>query len=144
MNVLVTVGRVLSVRMLWIDLYRKAIRLQFLIIYQLGKEKMSNQEAVLYKADICSARLERIFKRERPVVVVHLAAQINVRESTNNPMFDASVNIIGTINLLQLAVKYGVRKVVFASSGGAVYGEQRQFPVFGISSQLSPVPLWYQ
>ena len=44
-------------------------------------------------------------------------------------MFDASVNIIGTINLLQLAVKYGVRKVVFASSGGAVYGEQRQFPV---------------
>lgn len=94
-----------------------------------GKRKNVNQEAVLYKADICSARLERIFKRERPAVVVHLAAQINVRESTSNPMFDASVNIIGTINLLQLAVKYGVRKVVFASSGGAVYGEQRQFPV---------------
>ena len=94
-----------------------------------GKRKNVNREAVLYKADICGARLERIFKRERPVVIVHLAAQINVRESTDNPMFDANVNIIGTINLLQLAVKYGVKKVVFASSGGAVYGEQRQFPV---------------
>ena len=93
-----------------------------------GKRKNVNREVVLYKADICSTRLDRLFKRERPVVIVHLAAQINVRESTDNPMFDANVNIIGTINLLQLAVKYGVQKVVFASSGGAVYGEQRQFP----------------
>ena len=94
-----------------------------------GKRKNVNREVVFYKADICSTRLERLFKRERPVVIVHLAAQINIRESTDNPMFDANVNIIGTINLLQLAVKYGVQKVVFASSGGAVYGEQRQFPV---------------
>ncbi|MDA0738048.1 MAG: GDP-mannose 4,6-dehydratase [Nitrospirae bacterium] len=93
-----------------------------------GKRKNVNREAVLYKHDICSSRLDRIFKREHPVVIVHLAAQMNVRRSTEDPMFDANVNILGTINLLQLAVKYGVRKVVFASSGGAVYGEQHQFP----------------
>jgi len=93
-----------------------------------GKRRNVNREAVLYKSDIGSARIERIFKRERPVVIVHLAAQINVRQSTEDPMFDANVNIVGTINVLQLAVKYGVRKFVFASSGGAVYGEQNQFP----------------
>ena len=93
-----------------------------------GKRKNVNREAVLYKSDIGSSRLDRIFKRERPVTIIHLAAQINVRQSTENPMFDANVNILGTINLLQLAVTYGVRKVVFASSGGAVYGEQQQFP----------------
>ena len=87
-----------------------------------GKRKNVNREAVLYKADICSTRLERVFKRERPAVIVHLAAQINVRKSTEDPMFDTNVNVVGTINLLQLAVKYGVRKIVFASSGGAVYG----------------------
>ena len=93
-----------------------------------GKKKNVNCEAVFYKSDICSKRLERIFKRERPAVLVHLAAQINVRKSTEDPMFDTNVNVIGTINLLQLAVKYGVRKFVFASSGGAVYGEQHRFP----------------
>jgi len=93
-----------------------------------GKRKNVNREAVLYKTDIRGSRLDRIFKRERPVVIVHLAAQMNVRRSTEDPMFDANVNILGTINLLQLSVKYGVRKVVFASSGGAVYGEQHQFP----------------
>ena len=93
-----------------------------------GKRKNVNREAVLYKTNICSSRLDRIFKRERPVVIVHLAAQVNVRRSTEDPMFDANVNILGTINLLQLSVKYGVRKIVFASSGGAVYGEQNQFP----------------
>jgi UDP-glucose 4-epimerase len=93
-----------------------------------GKRKNVNREAVLYKTDICGSRLDRIFKRERPVVIVHLAAQMNVRRSTEDPMFDANVNILGTINLLQLSVKYGVRKIVFASSGGAVYGKQNQFP----------------
>ena len=94
-----------------------------------GKRKNVNREAVLYKADICGTRLERVFKRERPAVIVHLAAQINVRKSTEDPMFDTNVNVVGTVNLLQLAVKYGVQKIVFASSGGAVYGEQYQFPV---------------
>ena len=93
-----------------------------------GKRKQLNKKAVLYKMDIRSKRIERVFRKERPLTVVHLAAQMNVRHSTENPGFDADVNILGMLNLLEHAVKNGVRKVSFASSGGAVYGEQEVFP----------------
>ena len=93
-----------------------------------GKRKQVNKKAVLYKIDIRSKRIERVFRKERPLTVVHLAAQMNVRHSTENPEFDADVNILGTLNLLEHAVNNGVRKVSFASSGGAVYGEQEVFP----------------
>jgi UDP-glucose 4-epimerase len=93
-----------------------------------GKGKQVNKKAQLYKMDIRSKRVERVFRKERPVVMVHLAAQMNVRYSTEAPGFDADVNILGTLNLLEHAVKQGVRKVSFASSGGAVYGEQEVFP----------------
>lgn len=93
-----------------------------------GKRKNVHREAAFYKGDIGSARLERVLKKERPVVIVHMAAQMNVRRSTEDPVFDADVNILGTLHLLELAVAYGTRKIVFASSGGAVYGEQQMFP----------------
>ncbi len=93
-----------------------------------GKRKQLNKKAVLYKMDIRSKRIERVFRKERPLTVVHLAAQMNVRLSTEDPGFDADVNILGTLNLLEHAVKQGVRKVSFASSGGAIYGEQEVFP----------------
>ncbi len=93
-----------------------------------GKRKQVHKQAVFYKMDIRSSRIERVFRKERPLTMVHLAAQMNVRYSTENPGFDADVNIIGTLNLLEHAVKHGVRKVSFASSGGAVYGEQEIFP----------------
>lgn len=93
-----------------------------------GKKRNVNRDAVFYKMDISSARVDRVFRNERPVVLVHMAAQMNVRRSTEDPRFDAQVNILGTINLLEHAVKHGVRKVVFASSGGTVYGEQEAFP----------------
>ena len=93
-----------------------------------GKRKQVNKKATFYKMDIRSKRVERVFRKERPLAVVHLAAQMNVRLSTENPGFDADVNILGTLNLLEHAVKNGVRKVSFASSGGAVYGEQEVFP----------------
>jgi UDP-glucose 4-epimerase len=93
-----------------------------------GKRKQVNKKAQFYKMDIRSKRIERVFRKERPLIVVHLAAQMNVRLSTEDPVFDAEVNILGTINLLEHAVKNGVRKVSFASSGGAVYGEQEVFP----------------
>ena len=93
-----------------------------------GKRKQVNKKAQLYKMDIRSKRIERVFRKERPLIVVHLAAQMNVRLSTEDPVFDAEVNILGTINLLEHAMKHGVRKVSFASSGGAVYGEQEVFP----------------
>ena len=93
-----------------------------------GKRKQVNKKAQFYKMDIRSKRIERVFRKERPLVMVHLAAQMNVRLSTEDPLFDAEVNILGTLNLLEHAVKQGVRKVSFASSGGAVYGEQEVFP----------------
>ncbi len=93
-----------------------------------GKRKQVNKKATFYKMDIRSKRVERVFKNERPLILVHLAAQMNVRYSTENPAFDADVNILGTLNLLEHAVKNGVRKVSFASSGGAIYGEQEVFP----------------
>lgn len=93
-----------------------------------GKRKNVNKKAVFYKLDIQSKGIDRVFRKERPLLLVHLAAQMNVRHSTENPVFDAQVNILGTINLLEHAVRHGVRKVSFASSGGAIYGEQEVFP----------------
>lgn len=93
-----------------------------------GKRKHVNKKAVFYKMDIQSKRVDRVLRNERPRILIHLAAQMNVRHSTEDPQFDAQVNILGTINLLEHAVRHGVRKVTFASSGGAIYGEQEVFP----------------
>jgi UDP-glucose 4-epimerase len=93
-----------------------------------GKRKNVNRAASLYKVDIQSSRLERVFRNERPNIVMHLAAQINVRKSVEDPIFDAQVNVLGTMNVLQQAVKHGTRKVIFSSSGGAIYGEQEIYP----------------
>ncbi len=93
-----------------------------------GKRKNVHKAASLYKVDLESWRLERVFKKERPMVIFHMAAQISVRHSTDDPAFDARVNILGMINLLESAIRHGTRKIIFASSGGAVYGEQETFP----------------
>ncbi|MBI4715719.1 MAG: NAD-dependent epimerase/dehydratase family protein, partial [Nitrospirae bacterium] len=93
-----------------------------------GKKENLPREAAFYKVDIRSPRVEKIFKKERPEVVSHHAAQMDVRRSVADPLFDADVNILGFLNVLQSAVNHGTRKVVFASSGGAIYGEQEVFP----------------
>jgi len=93
-----------------------------------GKERNINKAAKFIKLDILHPKLEKIIKNEKPEVISHHAAQMDVRRSVADPLFDAQVNILGFIHLLEYAVKYGTRHVVFASSGGAVYGEQSQFP----------------
>ncbi len=93
-----------------------------------GKRKHVNRAARFYKLDVQSPRLERVFRKERPSVLMHLAAQMDIRRSVEDPIFDAQSNILGTINVLEQAVRHGSRKVVFASSGGAIYGEQEVFP----------------
>ena len=93
-----------------------------------GKRRNLNRAARFYKMDIQSHGVERVFRNERPSLLMHLAAQMDVRRSVQDPVFDAEVNILGTLNLLEQAVKHGTRKVVFASSGGAIYGEQDVFP----------------
>ncbi|MCL5267988.1 MAG: GDP-mannose 4,6-dehydratase [Bacteroidetes bacterium] len=84
--------------------------------------------AKFFQIDIRDPQLERIFKEKKFDVVNHLAAQMDVRHSVADPMFDASVNIVGTLNVLENCVKSGVKKVIFSSTGGAIYGEQDYFP----------------
>ncbi|HJT21426.1 MAG TPA: SDR family oxidoreductase [Nitrospira sp.] len=93
-----------------------------------GKRRNLNRASRFYKLDIQGWRLERVFRNERPNVVMHLAAQMDVRKSVQDPIFDAQVNILGTLNVLEQSVKHGVRKIVFSSSGGAIYGEQDVYP----------------
>ena len=93
-----------------------------------GKRKQVHREAIFYKLNVCSPRMEEVFQKERPLVVIHMAAQMDVRKSTEDPLFDAKVNIMGMLRLMELAVRYGARKMLFASSGGTVYGEQETFP----------------
>ena len=75
------------------------------------------------RVDITSTALAELIKRHKPEVVFHLAAQVDVRKSVSDPIHDAMLNIIGTLNVLQSAKGAGARKVVFTSSGGCIYGE---------------------
>lgn len=93
-----------------------------------GFEKNINSKAKFVKANICDKSLDKLFEEEKFDVVNHHAAQMDVRRSVKDPEFDATTNILGTINLLQNCVKYEVKKFMFASTGGAVYGEQDYFP----------------
>jgi UDP-glucose 4-epimerase len=92
-----------------------------------GFEKNINPKAKFVKLNI-QHDVSFLFEEEKFDVVNHHAAQMDVRRSVADPSFDANTNIIGTINLLQNSVKYGVEKFMFASTGGAVYGEQEYFP----------------
>jgi len=87
-----------------------------------------NPKAHFVKSDITSPNILDIFTKEKFDVVNHHAAQIDVRKSVNDPIFDANTNILGTINLLECCIKTDVKKFMFASTGGAVYGEQEYFP----------------
>ncbi|MCP9447372.1 MAG: NAD-dependent epimerase/dehydratase family protein [Nitrospira sp.] len=93
-----------------------------------GKRKHVNRSAGLYKLDVQSGRLEKVFRNERPSIVIHLAAQVSARQSVENPILDAQVNVLGTMNVLHQAARHGARKVIFASSGVAIYGEQEVHP----------------
>lgn len=88
-----------------------------------GERRNLNPKARFYEVDVCDPTVRDIFVDERPDVLDHHAAQISVSDSVKDPMRDAQVNILGTINLLEAAVAAGTRKVIFASSGGAMYGE---------------------
>jgi UDP-glucose 4-epimerase len=92
-----------------------------------GKRENVPEGALFYNVDIRSGCAEA-FEEFEPEALCHQAAQMDVRRSVREPDFDADVNVIGTLRLLENCVKYDAKKVVFASTGGAVYGEQREFP----------------
>ncbi len=94
-----------------------------------GKRENVPEEAQFHEVDVRSGGdLAEVFGRFRPEVLCHQAAQMDVRRSVREPDFDAGVNVLGTIRLLQNCVEHGVGRVIFASTGGAVYGEQEAFP----------------
>ncbi len=88
-----------------------------------------NPRAKFYEAALLDSELSEIFEREKPDIVNHHAAQNDVRRSNADPVFDAQHNITGSIRLIQCCIEYGVKKVVYASSGGTVYGEPICLPV---------------
>lgn len=94
-----------------------------------GKKDFINKKARFYKIDIRNRReLELVLKKEKPSVINHHAAQISVRHSVENPFFDLEINLIGLLNLIQQGKKAGLKKMIFASSGGVVYGEADTIP----------------
>ncbi|MDO8633621.1 MAG: NAD-dependent epimerase/dehydratase family protein [Candidatus Wildermuthbacteria bacterium] len=93
-----------------------------------GFRKNLNPKASFYKVDIRSPKLESIFQKEKPEVVFHFAAQIDLRKSVVNPLEDADINIIGSLNVLENCRKYKAKKVIFASSGGVMYGQASVLP----------------
>jgi UDP-glucose 4-epimerase len=85
-------------------------------------------KARFYQMDIASPWLDEMFRIERPDAVAHQAAQASVRRSVDDPVFDAGVNVLGTAALLQASVRHGVRRFLFASTGGAIYGDTDLIP----------------
>lgn len=93
-----------------------------------GRRENVNAQAAFHQIDIGDAGVAEIFERGHFEAVCHQAAQMDVRRSVADPRYDAEVNILGTLNLLQQCQKTGVKKFLFASTGGAIYGEQVRFP----------------
>lgn len=93
-----------------------------------GKKENLDPRVRLEVADIRSPEAAQLVRSARPQVLCHLAAQMDVRRSVEDPRFDAEANILGFLNLLEAARVAGVQKVVFSSTGGAIYGEQDVFP----------------
>jgi UDP-glucose 4-epimerase len=90
-----------------------------------------------FNMDVRAEGLLPLFERHRPEVVFHLAAQAGVRPSLSDPVHDASVNIMGTLNILEASVRIGARKVIYAASGGTLYGEPRRLPAKESAAQGS-------
>lgn len=105
--------------------------------FSTGTRANVNPAATVYEMDVRSGDLGRVFEELNPDYVNHLAAQIDVRRSVNEPMYDADVNILGGLNLLELCVKHEVKKFLFSSTGGAIYGVQDHLPA---SEDAAPKP----
>jgi len=115
---------------------------EVVVVDDLSSGKRANLPAAakFYHADIRSPEAREIVRNERPQVLSHHAAQMDVRRSVADPAFDAEINVLGLINMLEGAREVGAERVIFASSGGATYGEQTEFPApeTHVHNPLSP------
>jgi UDP-glucose 4-epimerase len=93
-----------------------------------GRSSNLNPAAKFHQLDIRDPKLRDVFEAERPDFISHHAAQMDVRRSVAQPLFDAHVNILGSINLIECAKEFGVKHFVYISTGGAVYGEPQSLP----------------
>jgi len=93
-----------------------------------GKRVNINKSAKFYKIDIVDKKIKDIFHKENFDIVFHLAAQKNVRTSIIDPIYDANINILGTLNILENCVKNKIKKFIFTSTGGAIYGDAKVMP----------------
>lgn len=102
--------------------------------FSTGQKENLNPKAKLYELDIQDQKLEEVFVSEKPEVVFHLAAQIDVRKSVEDPIQDANTNILGSLNLLEKCKNHNIKKIIFSSTGGAIYGESEIVP----SPEMAP------
>jgi len=93
-----------------------------------GRKENLNKKAKFYKQDICDTDISKIFKKEKPEVIFHYAAHINARESVRDSIFDAKINILGSLNVLENCRRSNIKKIFFASSGGEIYGAADKIP----------------
>jgi UDP-glucose 4-epimerase len=106
-------------------------------IANLGEARGYGKAYTFFNMDVRADGLLPLFERHKPEVVFHLAAQAGVRPSLDDPVLDASVNLMGTLNVIECAIKVGVRKVIYAASGGTIYGEPRRIPAKESAAQGS-------
>ena len=109
---------------------------QVLIIDNLstGRQDNINPEARFFEVDICSDEARQIVEKERPDILNHHAAQVDLRKSISDPLKDIKTDVAGFVGLMEASQKAGVKKIIYASTGGAIYGEQDEFP----ASELHP------
>ena len=93
-----------------------------------GRGSNLNPAAKFYQVDIRSPKLREVFEAEKPDYVSHHAAQMDVRRSVAQPLFDADINILGSINVIEAAKDFNVKRFIYISTGGAVYGEPESLP----------------
>ncbi len=109
-----------------------------------GKKVNINPRAKFYKADITNfSKISQLVKEEKPEVIFHYAAQINLRTSVDNPVADAQTNILASFNLIKAASDNKVKKFIFASTGGAIYGDTEKPADFGNGKRVAIVTLWH-
>jgi UDP-glucose 4-epimerase len=106
-------------------------------IANLAEARGYGKEFTFFNMDIRADGLLPLFERHRPEIIFHLAAQSGVRPSLGDPATDASINVMGSLNILECASKVGARKVVYAASGGTLYGEPKRLPVKETAAQGS-------
>jgi UDP-glucose 4-epimerase len=140
MNILVTGGAGFIGSHLADKLIAKNHRVIIVDDLSTGKRANINPKAKFYKIKIQSSKLSPIFKKEKPEIIFHLAAQMDVRKSITQPLFDAETNILGSINLIENSVKHKAKKFIFISSGGAIYGDEVKIPTPEESLELPISP----